>query len=171
MIETWMGFLLLAIICQRLLELIIARNNERWMKSKGGVEKGAKHYKWFIILHGMFFISIICEVAIRNMPNMQVNLFLLFLFIIVQAGRVWCIHSLGRFWNTKVIVLPGVALIKKGPYKYVKHPNYIIVAIELFLIPLLFKAYLTAFLFPVFHLILLKLRIPSEEKALAKASQ
>ncbi len=79
-------------------------------------------------------------------------------------------HTLGRFWNTKIIVLPGVTVIKKGPYRYIKHPNYVIVAVELFVIPLLIGAQLTAFLFPILHLLLLRVRIPSEEKALTRAT-
>ncbi|MFD1038641.1 isoprenylcysteine carboxyl methyltransferase family protein [Virgibacillus byunsanensis] len=165
-----MWILLIGIVCQRLVELIIARSNERWMKERGGIEKGAKHYKWFIYLHSLFFISIIVESIAREGFNQPLNYFLFTIFIATQITRVWCIHTLGRFWNTKIIVLPGVSLIKKGPYKYVKHPNYIIVALELFLIPLLFGAYLTAFVFPILHMLLLRIRIPREEKALTKAT-
>lgn len=166
----WMGFLIGVIICQRLVELAIARRNEKWMKDRGGIEKGKKHYKWFIVLHSLFFLSIIWEVAWSDTAGRQLNYFLFMIFIVTQIGRIWCIHTLGRFWNTKIIVLPGVALIKKGPYKYIKHPNYLIVLIELFVIPLLFGAYFTAFLFPLLHLGLLRLRIPREEKALTKAT-
>ena len=97
--------------------------------------------------------------------------FLFSLFIVLQTLRIWCIVSLGRFWNTKIIVLPRVALIKKGPYKYVDHPNYIIVGMELFVIPLLFGAYVTTFVFPILHLILLKIRIPKETEALSMLSK
>lgn len=162
----WMLTLLLIIIGQRLVELMIAKRNERWMLARGGIEKGAEHYKWFVLLHGLFFISLSFEAAIYNRDYFELNYVLLFLFIAAQLGRIWCIYTLGRFWNTKIIVLPRVALIKKGPYKYVKHPNYIIVGIELFIIPLLFGAYITAFVFPILHILLLKIRIPKEEKAL-----
>lgn len=167
---TWMWFFIMAVIAQRLAELSIAKSNEKWMKRMGGIEKGEKHYKWFILLHSSFFISIIVETSLKNHVLTEVNYMLLFIFLAAQAGRVWCMLSLGKFWNTKVIVLPGVALIKKGPYKYVKHPNYIIVAVELFVIALLVGAQLTAFLFPILHLFLLKVRIPSEEKALTRAT-
>lgn len=166
---TWMWLFIIAVIAQRLIELNIAKRNERWMKDRGGIEKGVKHYKWFIWLHSIFFLSMIFE-AVLNERNIGINYVLITIFLLTQLGRLWCIHTLGKFWNTKVIVLPGVSLIKKGPYKYVKHPNYIIVAIELFVIPFLVGAYVTAFVFPLLHVLLLKIRIPREEKALTKAT-
>ncbi|TRM12534.1 hypothetical protein FH966_12960 [Lentibacillus cibarius] len=167
---TWMWIFIMAIIAQRLGELYIARKNEKWMKSVGGVEKGEKHYKLFVFLHCCFFASVITEASLNTHTYIQPNYFLLLLFLLLQIGRVWCIHTLGRFWNTKIIVLPRVTVIKKGPYRYVKHPNYIIVAAELFLIPLLLGAQLTAVIFPFLHILLLKVRIPREEKALTRAT-
>ncbi|WP_245745232.1 isoprenylcysteine carboxyl methyltransferase family protein [Lentibacillus persicus] len=160
----------MAVIIQRLVELLIAKNNEIWMKSRGGIEKGKHHYKWFIMLHICFFISIIIETSVNNSNFTEVNYLLLFIFIAAQAIRFWSIQSLGRFWNTKVIVLPGVIHIKKGPYKYVKHPNYIVAGIELLVIPLFVGAVYTAMVFPLFHLLLLMIRIPSEEKALTRTT-
>lgn len=167
MMTIWMWGLLIFIVCQRLIELVIAKSNETWMLERGGVEEGEEHYKWFILLHVFFFLSIFLEIMFTESSNQQLNYYLLVIFLFSQIGRVWCIASLGRFWNTKIIILPGVSLISKGPYKYLKHPNYLIVAIELFIIPLLFKAYLTALLFPLLHILLLKIRVPSENKALA----
>lgn len=167
----WLWILFVFIICQRIVELFIAKNNERWMKARGGIERFPNHHKWFIIVHTSFFLAILIEVYVRNEVIISLNYFLFCLFIATQIGRIWCIQSLGRFWNTKIIVLPGVSLIRKGPYKYVKHPNYIIVGLELLIVPLLFKAYITAFVFPILHLILLSIRIPSEEKALNKIAQ
>lgn len=161
-------FLFLLIIFQRLFELVIAKSNEKWMKARGGIETGQGHYKWFVILHILFFISIISEV-IFNDAEPQLSYPVLAILLFIQLFRVWCMQSLGRFWNTKIIVLPGVALIRKGPYKYMKHPNYFIVGLELFVIPLLFGAYITSIIFPVLHILLLMVRIPSENKLLAKA--
>ncbi len=163
----WMWVLILFIIFQRLFEMKIAKRNERWMLARGGIKVGEAHYKWFLMLHTLFFISIMLEAGLYREETFSLNMILLAVFISAQLARIWCIASLGRFWNTKIIVLPRVALIRKGPYKYVKHPNYIIVAIELFIIPLLFGAYLTAILFPLLHLLLLKIRIPLEERALS----
>ncbi len=160
--------LFILIIFQRLFELVIAKSNEKWMKARGGIETGQGHYKWFVILHILFFISIISEISFNHTtPKLSYSVLAVLLFI--QLFRVWCMRSLGRFWNTKIIVLPGVALIRKGPYKHMKHPNYFIVGLELFIIPLLFGAYITSIIFPLLHILLLMVRIPSENKLLAKA--
>lgn len=159
---------ILFIIGQRFMELVIAKRNEEWMKQRGGLEIGQKHYKWFIILHTLFFLTLIFEVMAKREP-ITINYLLLVMFFLTQLARVWCIYTLGKFWNTKIIILPKVAPIKKGPYRYVKHPNYIIVGIELFIIPLLFGAVWTALIFPFMHILLLCIRIPQENAALAKA--
>ncbi|MEN2766219.1 isoprenylcysteine carboxyl methyltransferase family protein [Ornithinibacillus xuwenensis] len=166
----WMWIFIVIIIGQRLVELVIARNNEKWMKARGGIEAGSDHYKWFIYLHSLFFISVFLENQLQT-QEISFNYLYFLLFFAAQLARVWCIYSLGRFWNTKIIVLPRVALIKKGPYKFVKHPNYIIVAVELFVIPMLFGAYMTAIVFPILHILLLRIRIPAEERALASLSK
>ncbi len=160
-----MWIILSVIIIQRLVELAIARSNEQWMKQRGAIEKGKKHYKWFIIIHTLFFLSLIAEIIFRNQQSFSFNYVLFAAFIITQIGRIWCITTLGRFWNTKIIIAPQFDVIKRGPYKYVKHPNYIIVGVELFVIPLLFGAWFTAILFPILHVLLLYVRIPVEEKA------
>ena len=157
------------IISQRLVELYIAHKNEQWMLERGGIEVGNEHYKLFILLHVVFFITLIYEVTISNVEKgVPFHFFFFFIFLLMQIGRVWCIVSLGKFWNTKIIVLPKVILIKKGPYKYVKHPNYIIVFVELLVIPAMFGAYFTASIFPLLHVLLLTIRIPSEERALGR---
>ncbi|MDY0408278.1 isoprenylcysteine carboxyl methyltransferase family protein [Paracerasibacillus soli] len=144
--KTWIWLFILFIIGQRLVELVIAKRNEKWMMARGGIIKGENHYKWFIILHTLFFIFIVGEVYVFQ-RSVMLNYLLLLIFVMTQLARVWCITTLGKFWNTKIIVLPRVALIKKGPYKYVKHPNYIIVGIELFIIPLLFGHILPLYFF------------------------
>ena len=160
-----MWVLLLLIIFQRLYELVVAKRNERWMKEQGGIESGQEHYRWFVIVHALFFVSILVEVLVIGRA-ITVNYFLLALFFLLQAARVWCIASLGKFWNTKIIILPEASLVMKGPYKFISHPNYVIVGIELFVIPLLFGAIITAIIFPLLHILLLTVRIPAEERAL-----
>lgn len=165
--------LFIFVVIQRLVELYIATNNERWMKARGGIEIGQSHYKWFIWLHTLFFIAIFVEYQYKLIKYdglLPFYMLFFFGFLIAQLGRVWCIYTLGRFWNTKIIVLPKVSLIRKGPYKYVKHPNYIIVFIELLFIPLIFGLYMTAFIFPFLHLLLLTVRVPVEEEALDRIS-
>ena len=170
MMEDWMWVLLLFLISQRLAELILAKQNEQWMKNQGAIEVGKDHYKWFVLVHSFFFISLILESMHFN-ETATFSLIYFSLFVITQLIRFWCIATLGRYWNTKIIVLPGAKLIKKGPYRYIKHPNYIIVGLELIIIPLLFGAYMTAFIFITLHLILLRTRIPIEEEALGRTSK
>lgn len=158
-------WLISGVIIERLVELYIAANNEAWMKKRGAIEIGKEHYKFFILLHILFFLCLIFEIS---KIEISFNIYFFLLFLIVQAGRIWCIYSLGRFWNTKIIVLPNVILIKKGPYKYIRHPNYIIVFIELLSLPAIFGAYFTAIIFPILHLCLLSVRIPLEEQALKR---
>lgn len=151
------------VIIQRLGELYIARKNEEWLKKRGGIEVGVKHYPLFIIVHACFFLSFIIEVHTSDEIFIQ-SLFAFFLLL--QIGRIWCIASLGRFWNTKVIVVPNVIRIKRGPYKWCKHPNYAIVILEILTLPLMFGAIKTALIFAIIHLILFVIRIPCEERAL-----
>lgn len=162
----WLIFIF--IVFERIVELVIAKRNEKWMMERGGIEWGREHYKWFIIVHLLFFFSILIEVTVRDYSNFVLNNYVFALFLLTQAARVWCIQSLGKFWNTKIIILPDRSLISRGPYKYVKHPNYIIVGIELFIIPILFGAYFTAVIFPILHITLMTVRIPMENKALAE---
>nr|WP_226035008.1 isoprenylcysteine carboxylmethyltransferase family protein [Aquibacillus saliphilus] len=164
---TGLWFILIFLICQRIVELVIAKSNEKWMKQRGAFETGQKHYKWFVIVHCLFFLSLILEVF-NNPDDITPPIALLFVFGITQLFRVWCITSLGRYWNTKIIVLPEAEIVTRGPYRFIKHPNYLIVGVELFVIPLIFEAYITSILFPILHLVLMKIRIPTEEKALLK---
>lgn len=159
--------LLIIVITQRIVELFIAKRNEKWMIDRGGKVLGEKHYKWIVGLHILFFVTLIVETD-WSMQYVELNYMLLFIFFLTQFARYWCIVSLGKFWNTKIIVLPKVALIKKGPYKYMKHPNYLIVCMELIVIPLLFGAVWTTMIFPLLHIMIMFIRIPAENKALAK---
>lgn len=151
---------------QRLTELIIAKRNERYLKQKGAIEFGQDHYPFIVMTHCLFFIAFIVEVTTLNKDLSTNWLFLLLLFLITQAGRLWALYSLGIFWNTKILVLPNADIVKKGPYRFVKHPNYLIVTIEFLIIPLFFQAYITAVLFSFLNAVILAIRIPAEEKAL-----
>jgi methyltransferase len=154
------------IILQRITELIIARRNEKWMKSHGGKEFGQNHYKLIVGIHVLFFLIYIGEVVVfqKNLSPQWYYLFVLFL--ITQTGRVWALTSLGKFWNTKIIVLPNAKIVAKGPYRFLKHPNYLIVSLEFLIIPLIFQAYFTTVIFTILNLWILSIRIPEEEKAL-----
>lgn len=159
------------IIGQRVLELLIAKRNELRMKQKGAIEFGQSHYPFIVSVHSLFFVSLILEVTLFHKHLTQNWSIFLVLFFIAQFGRIWALTSLGTFWNTKIIVLPEADIVKKGPYKFVKHPNYIIVAIELIVIPLLFQAFMTAIIFTILNAIILSIRIPAEERALKSLTE
>lgn len=158
------------VITQRLVELIIARRNEIWMRSQGAFEAGAKHYPLMVLMHVAFFISLLVEVSVFERPLSPFWVALLTLFLIAQVGRIWCLTSLGKFWNTKIIILPDADVVRKGPYLFIRHPNYLIVTTELLVLPLLFSAYFTAITFSLLNIWMLSIRIPAEEKALKEAT-
>lgn len=155
------------IIFQRLAELIIAKRNERNMKQNGAIEFGKGHYPIIVIIHSLFFVGFFFEVVFFKQELSPIWPFMLTLFLFTQAGRLWVLFSLGAFWNTKILVLPQAPTVKKGPYRFIKHPNYLIVTLEFLIIPLLFQAYVTAVIFSVLNaFVLAAVRIPAEERAL-----
>ncbi|WP_174733948.1 isoprenylcysteine carboxyl methyltransferase family protein [Mesobacillus harenae] len=154
------------IILQRITELIIARKNEAWMKNRGALEFGRGHYRVMVLIHTSFFMVYIFEVVTLNKELSSWWPLLLPLFLLTQGARVWALTSLGKFWNTKIIVLPNAEVVAKGPYRFIKHPNYVIVALEFIIIPFMFKAYITAITFSILNLMILSIRIPEEERAL-----
>ncbi|AXH99634.1 isoprenylcysteine carboxyl methyltransferase [Sporosarcina sp. PTS2304] len=154
------------VVIQRLVELGVAKRNEQWMRSQGAIEIGASHYKWMVLMHTAFFISLLVEVAWFDRPLSPFSSLLFSFFLLMQLARIWCLSSLGKFWNTKILILPGATVQKKGPYRWIRHPNYVIVTIELIVLPLLFSAYFTAVLFLVLNAWMLSVRIPAEERAL-----
>lgn len=162
--------IVIIVILQRLIELFIAKRNERKMLSLGAYEVGASHYPFMILLHVSFFICFITEVVVFQKNLSPFFLYFLFFFLFVQAFRIWCLTTLGMFWNTKIIVLPGADIVKRGPYAFLKHPNYFVVCSEILLLPLMFEAYFTAILFTILNCMMLSVRIPIEEKALIEAT-
>ena len=162
-------FILAFVILQRLVELVIAKKNETSMLAKGAYEIGASHYKYMILLHASFFVSFLVEVVYFK-SLLTANYWLLIVFLVLQLFRVWCLASLGTFWNTKIIILPGANVVVKGPYKFIRHPNYLVVCLEIAVLPLMFEAYVTAICFTILNLIMLSVRIPIEEKALKEAT-
>lgn len=158
------------VVVQRLLELVIAKKNEKNMRAQGAYEVGASHYPLMILLHVSFFISLLVEVTTFNLTPSPLFLVFLVMFLCVQGLRIWCLTSLGSFWNTKIIILPGANVVTKGPYKYLRHPNYLVVSMEIALLPLMFEAYFTAICFTILNAIMLSIRIPTEERALKEAT-
>ncbi|QHJ69394.1 MULTISPECIES: isoprenylcysteine carboxyl methyltransferase family protein [Planococcaceae] len=155
------------VILQRLAEMIYAKSNEKQMKKEGAIESGAAHYKWIVLLHLFFFIALLTEVLYFDLLDNRFWWVFLIVFVVAQILRVWALASLGRFWNTKILVLPGAEKVKKGPYRWLPHPNYIVVALEIASLPMIFGAWRTALVFSAANaLLLLLVRIPAEEKAL-----
>lgn len=166
------GIVLTIVILQRIVELLIAKRNEKWMKSQGAFEAGASHYPYMVAMHVSFFIALITEVFVFHRQLSAIWPIWLGIFLSAQILRIWCLTSLGKFWNTKIIVLPNAHahVVRKGPYKWLRHPNYIIVATELLVLPLLFNAFFTAILFSLLNCWMMTVRIPAEERALRKAT-
>ena len=151
------------IVVERLAELAFAARNARRMLARGAVESGARHYPLFILLHAAWLVALVLTVP----ADTPVNLPLLAAFAALQGVRLWVITSLGERWTTRVIVPPGEPPVTKGPYRYMKHPNYAVVVAEIAVVPLMFGAWAAAALFSVLNLALLRHRIRVEEAALA----
>lgn len=150
------------IIVQRLAELAYARANTARLLARGAVETGAKAYPLFILLHGGWLVAMLLFID----PAMPANLPLLALFVVLQAGRLWVIASLGGRWTTRIIVPPGEPRISRGPYRFMKHPNYAVVIAEIAVTPLIFDALGLALAFSILNLALISHRIAQENAAL-----
>jgi len=157
-------FFIAFIVILRIAELLLSKMNELWLLQHGAVEYGKRHYLLIVAMHILFLISLLLEYDIQQ-PSKYSSSFLIF-YLVLLALKVWVISSLGKFWNTKIFHITGFPLIKKGPYKYIKHPNYIIVIAEIAVIPLIFHLFYTAVIFTLLNAILLSVRITEENKAL-----
>jgi methyltransferase len=157
----------IVIIVQRLLELRVARRNLEFALANGGREYSSDHYKWIVLLHVAWIVFLPLEGIWRGAQPSKLWWLWLGLFVLAQAGRYWAITSLGKYWNTRIVIFPSGNLVAKGPYKYFKHPNYIIVALELFVAPMIFGCWITALVASLVNAaLLLGIRIPAEERAL-----
>jgi methyltransferase len=152
------------VIMVRIVELIYSNHNEKWLRSQGAIEYGKQQYLVIVAMHTLFFISVIAEYILRDQQMFSLTLLIVYFEILVLKG--WVISTLGRYWNTKIFHVPGVPPIRKGVYKYIKHPNYILVAAELAIIPMVFGLYVTAIGFTVVNALVLRSRIREEVKAM-----
>lgn len=153
------------IILLRISELIISKRNEKWLLQNGAVEYGKDQYVFMVLLHTLFFVTLIFEYLIKQ--PLSYNLLLIILYFFLISFKVWVIFSLGKFWNTKIYRISNMPLIKKGLYKYFKHPNYFIVTAEIAVIPLAFNFYYTAITFTLLNMFMLFVRIKEENKVLS----
>ena len=154
------------VILQRLSELMLAKRNEKTVRNEGAVEYDAGGYRVIVIMHTAFLVSFVAEYFLLGRSLSPYWLPLVCVFVAAQLLRYWAIRSLGKFWNTRILIVPGERLVTKGPYKYLRHPNYVSVVIEIAVIPLIFSCYITAVVFTVLNLLALRRRIRIEESAL-----
>lgn len=157
----WAVLLLVAV--QRLAELAYARHNTRRLLAAGGREVGARHYPLLVGVHGLWLLAILLLVPAETPPNW----WLLGLFLGLQAARLWVLTSLGRYWTTRIITLPQAPLVRRGPYRFLRHPNYLVVAGEILVLPLAFGAWEIALVFSLANAAVLAHRIRLENAALA----
>jgi methyltransferase len=161
------GILLLAFVtAQRLGELWLARRNTAALLARGGVEFGAEHYPLIVVLHAGWLAGLWWFVDAQ-----PVNRWWLAVFIALQVGRGWVILSLGKLWTTRIIVMPGAAPVARGPYRFVRHPNYLVVTLEIAVVPLALGLPTFASLFFLFNVAVLAIRIRAENAAFAQAGQ
>lgn len=168
--SVWLAIVVSVLVIQRGLELRLARRNEAWARTQGAVEHGARHYPLFFLLHGGWLAGWVIE-ALGTGPTLWPGWPLAIgAFALAQALRYWAIATLGPRWNTRILVLPGAPRIRRGPYRVFSHPNYVAVCIELFAVPAIFGAWITAALATVLNAALLVgVRIPAENAALRRA--
>lgn len=158
------GALLVAFVAlQRLAELLLARWNSQRLLAAGGVEFGRTHYPAMVALHTAWLAGLWLFGRARSVDPV-----LLGVFILLQAARIWVIASLGRRWTTRIIVLPAAPLVATGPYRWLKHPNYLIVALEIAVVPLALGLPVFAAVFTLLNALVLYHRIRAENAALAQ---
>jgi methyltransferase len=160
--------IVLAVAVERLCELAWSYRNERRLRARGGREYGRGHYLMFPLLHGAWLLALAVHVALQ--ARIEIIWPLIGCYGLLQIGRGWVLWTLGERWTTRVIVLPGVPLIRTGPYRLVRHPNYLIVALELAILPIALEAWPIAAVATALNMALLAYRIRVEERALAEAT-
>lgn len=157
-----LAIIVLALVTlQRLAELVIAQRNTRQLLAEGAYEASPEHYPLIVSLHAAWLIGLWILAY-----DIQPNLFLLGIFLLLQAMRVWVLATLGPRWTTRIIVLPGAPLVKDGPFRFISHPNYCVVVAELLVLPLAFGLLWYGILFSILNAIVLTIRIRAENEAL-----
>lgn len=166
----WYTALVLAVAGERVAELAVAQRNKRWSAARGGTETGSGHYPAMVALHTALLAGCLTEAGLAGRPfHPLFGWTMVSVVVAAQALRWWCIRTLGPRWNTRVITVPGLPLVTGGPYRWLRHPNYVAVAIEGVALPLAHSAWVTAVLFTVLNTALMAVRIRCEDRALAPA--
>ncbi|PPS90596.1 isoprenylcysteine carboxyl methyltransferase family protein [Streptomyces sp. MH60] len=168
---SWYALLVLAVAGERVAELVVARRNAAWTLARSGVEHGRGHYPVMVALHTGLLLCCLLEPLLADRPFVPaLGWPMLALALLAQALRWWCIATLGPFWNTRVIVVPGARLVGAGPYRFLRHPNYVAVVVEVAALPLVHSAWLTAAVFSLANALLLTVRLRCENTALTQAA-
>ncbi|MBR8640025.1 hypothetical protein KEF29_13800 [Streptomyces tuirus] len=167
--EALFTLLVLAVGLERVAELAVSRRNAAWSLARGGVESGRGHYPFMVVLHTGLLVGALVEVWVRRPAAVPVLAWAMLALVAVSQGlRWWCVTTLGRQWNTRVIVVPGAARVTGGPYRWIPHPNYVAVVVEGLALPLVHSAWATAVVFTALNAALLATRIRAEDAALAR---
>ncbi len=161
---------LLALVgAERLLELRIAKSNESSMAARGGVEHGREHYPWMVFLHSSLFLICPLEAWLLGRPWIPSLAALCLLLLASSMGlRYWVIRTLGDRWTTRIMVVPGEAPVVTGPFRLLRHPNYLAVVVELIALPLIHTAWCSAIVLTLGNAAILYRRIHAEEQALTQ---
>ena len=156
---------------ERLAELVVSQRHARWAFDHGGVEVGRAHYPWMVAVHVGLLVGCVVETTVgAAAPVPWLAVPMLVLVLASQSLRWWCIATLGVRWNTRVIVVPGLPLVTSGPYRFLRHPNYVAVVTEIAALPLVHTAWISALVFSGLDALVLRTRIRVENTALATAS-
>jgi methyltransferase len=157
-----------AVALERVAELLVSKRNRAWSRAHGGVEFGAAHYPQMVILHLGLLSGCLAETILLHRPFLPaLGWSMLVIVVAAQGLRWWCIATLGRQWNTRVVVVPGAARVTQGPYRFLSHPNYVAVVVEGVALPMVHTAWITALTFTVLNAAVLRVRIKVENAALA----
>ena len=158
----WPHIAILAFVtAQRLVELPIARANQARLLAAGGHEVARGHYPLIVAVHAAWLAALWWFA-----PGRPIDLALLVAFALVEVARIWVLQTLGPRWTTRIIVVPGERLVARGPYRFVRHPNYVVVAAEIALLPLVFGLWQVALFFSLLNAAVLFIRIRAENRAL-----
>lgn len=167
-VQLYLGLLALVAL-ERGVELVVSARNARLARARGGVETGQGHYPVMAVFHGLFLVACAVEVVLLGRPFPgALGWAALAAVLGAQALRYWAIATLGWRWNTRIVVLPGAAPVTAGPYRWVRHPNYVAVIAEMVALPLVHGAWLTALVFSLGNAWLLRVRVRAEEEALGE---
>ncbi len=156
--------IVLLVALQRLAELLHGQRNAKRLLAEGAVEAGAGHYPVIVLVHAGWLMALL--IVASRAP--EIDWWLLGLYGLLQMGRFWVLTSLGRYWTTRLISLPGAPLVRHGPYRFLRHPNYLIVVAEVAVLPLVFGAWRTALVFSALNAAVLAWRIRIENRMLAE---